>query len=72
MTMEDGLLEKYGEYYCSQYVAKNQPWILKVPFHEWVDRQVNERSRRMEDLQAELCEWFYESKPETALLPEIA
>lgn len=38
--LDDELLEKYGEFYCSRYVAKNQPWILQIPFGEWVERQL--------------------------------
>ncbi|MEO3944133.1 hypothetical protein [Gorillibacterium sp. CAU 1737] len=42
-AMEDELLEKYGEFYCSRYVAKNQPWIRTIPFGEWVERQLTLR-----------------------------
>ncbi|WP_438432000.1 hypothetical protein [Gorillibacterium sp. sgz500922] len=45
--LEDELLEKYGEFYCSRYVAKNQPWILQIPFGEWVERQLAERRARL-------------------------
>ncbi|WNQ09833.1 hypothetical protein MJA45_19690 [Paenibacillus aurantius] len=45
MPLDDVLLEKYGEFYCSLYVAKCQPWIREVPFHEWVERQMAIRSQ---------------------------
>lgn len=41
MSISDELLDRYGNYYTSEYVAKNQPWVLKIPFYEWVQRQLN-------------------------------
>lgn len=37
------LLERYSRFYYSPYVAKNQPWILQIPFDEWVERQLRLR-----------------------------
>lgn len=36
--MPDELLESLGEFYTSEYVAANQPWIRKIPFEEYVNR----------------------------------
>lgn len=38
--MNDWLLEQLGQFYTSEYVKKNQPWILKRPFHEFVSSMV--------------------------------
>lgn len=41
MPIPDELLDKLGEYYTSAYVAKNQPWVLKLSFQEFVQRHIN-------------------------------
>jgi hypothetical protein len=70
MHLEDELLERYGIYYSSEYVAKNQPWILEVPFVEWVERQLSLRMKRFECLEKynlDLYDLPYDtSLPETA------
>lgn len=40
--MNDELLELYGEYYTSDFVEKNMPWIKEIPFGEWLDRHMRE------------------------------
>lgn len=40
MPIDDVLLDKLGEFYCSEYVALNQPWIREIPFEQWVERQL--------------------------------
>lgn len=41
--IHDKLLDKLGDFYTSDYVAKNQPWVIQTPFHEWVDRHLAKR-----------------------------
>lgn len=35
----DDYVERMGQFYSSEYVAKNQPWIRELPFHEWLERR---------------------------------
>lgn len=74
MTMENGLLEKFGEYYCSRYVALNQPWILEIPFHQWVERQVSVKFQRLLGERPGTDEWLMQLEPPagSAFLPETA
>ncbi|KIL37952.1 hypothetical protein SD70_29630 [Gordoniibacillus kamchatkensis] len=39
--VDDDLLYSLGEYYSSQYVEKNKPWVREIPFAEWMQRQLN-------------------------------
>ena len=32
--------EKLATYYHSEYVLKNQPWILEIPFQNWLQREM--------------------------------
>lgn len=34
------LIDKLGRFYHSDYVAKNQPWILETPFEQWLQKQL--------------------------------
>lgn len=43
--MDDELLERLANFYCSEYVEKNQPWVREIPFDQWLDRQLT-RIRR--------------------------
>jgi hypothetical protein len=77
MHLEDELLERYGTYYSSEYVMKNQPWILEVPFFEWVERQLSLRMKRLEcsdPYMLDLFDWPYEDAFEapSISLPETA
>jgi hypothetical protein len=41
--MDDGqnqMADKLSAYYHSEYVSKNQPWILEIKFNEWLNRQM--------------------------------
>lgn len=38
----DDYVERMGQFYSSEYVAKNQPWIRELPFHEWLERRRSE------------------------------
>jgi hypothetical protein len=40
--MLDELLDKLGDYYNSEYVKVNQPWILSMTFEEWFKKVTNE------------------------------
>lgn len=41
MTNEEmaRLTERLATFYHSKYVAKNQPWVLEIPFDQWLRRQ---------------------------------
>jgi hypothetical protein len=41
----DGLW-KLGEYYNSDYVKLNMPWIRMIPFWEFVERQMGREGER--------------------------
>ena len=36
--MDDEILEKLGDYYCSEFVKEHMPWIREIPFYEFVQR----------------------------------
>jgi hypothetical protein len=40
---DEQLREKYEKLYYSEYVAKNQPWILETPCDEWIEKQMELR-----------------------------
>lgn len=40
MQISDEQLESLGEFYCSEFVEKNMPWIRKVTFEEFVQREL--------------------------------
>lgn len=40
MPISDELLEKLGEFYNSEFVVKNMPWIRKMTFEEFVQREL--------------------------------
>ena len=40
------LIWRLGEFYTSEYVLHNQPWILEVPFHKFLERQLKGGNRR--------------------------
>jgi hypothetical protein len=35
----DIFLERMADYYTSEFVKKNMPWIREIPFHEFLERQ---------------------------------
>jgi hypothetical protein len=73
MPLDDLLLDKYGAYYSSQYVAKNQPWILEVPFYEWVERQMSIRMVHLEGIEGYIEDIMQEPYPmDTVMLQETA
>lgn len=37
--MNDDLLERLANYYTSEYVTKNMPYLREIPFHEWLRRK---------------------------------
>lgn len=39
----DELLNRLADFYSSEYVAKNEPWIRQIPFHEWLGRELIKR-----------------------------
>jgi hypothetical protein len=43
VPIPDELLDAYGEFYNSQFVRQNMPWVRMVPFAEWVTRQLAEK-----------------------------
>lgn len=36
----DVLLEQWGEYYNSEFVKKNQPWVRQLTFERFVRQQM--------------------------------
>lgn len=40
MPISDELLDKLGDFYTSAFVENHMPWIRKITFAEWVERQV--------------------------------
>lgn len=40
LRISDEQLEKLGEFYTSEYVALNQPWIRLSSFEEWLTRHI--------------------------------
>lgn len=39
----DELLDKLGAFYSSEYVRRCQPWVLGLPFYEWLQRELEKR-----------------------------
>jgi hypothetical protein len=44
ILIPDDLLNSLGEFYSSEYVAKNQPWILEMTFEQYVQREMRIRT----------------------------
>lgn len=40
VVIQDGLLESLGEFYCSEFVALHMPWIRRITFAEFVEREL--------------------------------
>lgn len=40
----DQLLDRFGEYYNSEFVKKNMPWVRAVPFVKFVEFEMSKRS----------------------------
>lgn len=40
MRISDEQLEKLGEFYTSEYVTLNQPWIRERTFAQWVEARI--------------------------------
>lgn len=34
------MVDKLAHLYHSDYVAKNEPWVREIPFHEWLNRKL--------------------------------
>ena len=37
--MLDHYIEKMGNFYCSEYVKINMPWLLEITFYEFLQRE---------------------------------
>lgn len=40
IKIPDERLEKLADFYSSEFVEKNEPWIREIPFYEWLNRQI--------------------------------
>lgn len=38
--LSDELLDKLGDFYASEYVQNNQPWLREKPFHLWLEQEI--------------------------------
>lgn len=38
VIISDEQLERLGNYYCSEFVRTVMLWVIEVPFHEWLER----------------------------------
>jgi hypothetical protein len=43
MPISDEMLNSLGEWYNSEFVIMNVPWIRQITFEEWVTRVMAER-----------------------------
>lgn len=41
---EGMLIERLSRFYHSDYVKHNQPWVRKIPFADWLQRQLRRRA----------------------------
>lgn len=41
---EGQLIERLARFYHSDYVKHNQPWVRKIPYDEWIQRELSRRS----------------------------
>jgi hypothetical protein len=40
LIVSDAQLESLGEFYCSDFVEKNMPWVRALTFEEFVQREL--------------------------------
>lgn len=40
IDQEEYIIERLTRFYFSEYVKKNQPWLLQTSFSDWLNRQL--------------------------------
>lgn len=40
MRIQDNLLDSLGDFYCSEFVSRNMPWLRQMTFAEFVEREL--------------------------------
>lgn len=44
ILLSDDLLDRLADFYSSEFVAMNMPWLRQVTFAEFVEREIRSRA----------------------------
>lgn len=44
ILIPDELLHRLGEFYSSEFVEKNMPWLRQMAFEQFLEREIRDRT----------------------------